>query len=146
MKTYDEYKMALWMRESNNNPKAVNTYGYLGLLQLGTDALITMGLKCHHCKSWILGWNTKKFLEDRAFQEELTDKWLRFVKKKCLQWDFSEFYGDRIDLSGTMAGCHLMWYGGLKDYFKKGIDRKDGYGTPISEYIIKFSGYDVGDL
>jgi len=45
--------------------------------------------------------------------------------------------------SGCVAGVHLKGWGGLKDFLINKKDNSDALGTPISEYISKFGGYNL---
>jgi hypothetical protein len=42
-----------------------------------------------------------------------------------------------------LAGAHLLGPSNVKDFLDNGKVAKDGYGTPITEYIEKFGGYSV---
>ena len=49
--------------------------------------------------------------------------------------------GIRLTISGMLAGAHLLGPKAVKDFISSGIIKKDGNGTPITEYIKKFGGY-----
>mgnify|MGYP001440907148 CR=1 FL=1 len=145
MKSYEEFRKDLGQRESGNNYKAVNTIGYLGRYQFGKPRLYDLGYS-------IDGWHPanmepktiitkEQFLNDTALQDELFDKHVDdLVKriKKAINQEIIEKY----TLSGLVAGAHLKGIGGVKEFIQ-GNDNADAYGTKISEYIIKFAGYDL---
>lgn len=49
--------------------------------------------------------------------------------------------GIELTISGMLAGAHLLGPKAVKDFISSGIIKKDGNGTPITEYIKKFGGY-----
>jgi hypothetical protein len=69
---------------------------------------------------------------NKAYLGDYIDKWVGKKKK-----------GIKITLSGLLAGAHLLGPSNVKDFLDKGKIAKDGYGTPITEYIKKFGGYSV---
>jgi hypothetical protein len=69
---------------------------------------------------------------NKAYLGDYIDKWVG--KKKN---------GVKITLSGLLAGAHLLGPSNVKDFLDHGTIAKDGYGTPITEYIKKFGGYNV---
>jgi hypothetical protein len=69
---------------------------------------------------------------NKAYLGDYVDKWVG--KKKD---------GIKITLSGLLAGAHLLGPSNVKNFLDNGTIAKDGYGTPITEYIEKFGGYSV---
>ena len=69
---------------------------------------------------------------NKAYLGDYVDKWVG--KKKD---------GIKITLSGLLAGAHLLGPSNVKAFLDNGTIAKDGYGTPITEYIEKFGGYSV---
>ncbi len=59
------------------------------------------------------------------------------------KWAGKKKKGVTITLSGLLAGAHLLGPSNVKDFLDYGKVSKDGYGTPITEYIEKFGGYDI---
>jgi len=49
--------------------------------------------------------------------------------------------GIKLTISGMLAGAHLVGPKAVRDFIKSGIIKKDGNGTPITEYMKKFGGY-----
>ncbi len=60
------------------------------------------------------------------------DKWVGKTKK-----------GIKITKSGLLAGAHLLGTSNVKKFLDQGLVTKDGNGTPITEYIKKFGGYNL---
>jgi hypothetical protein len=49
--------------------------------------------------------------------------------------------GVRLTISGLLAGAHLLGPKSVQKFLNSGKVEKDGYGTPITEYLKKFGGY-----
>jgi hypothetical protein len=69
---------------------------------------------------------------NKAYLGDYVDKWVGKKKR-----------GIKITLSGLLAGAHLLGPSNVKAFLDNGTVTKDGYGTPITEYIEKFGGYSV---
>ena len=132
------FKEALAFKESRGNYFSVNSLGYLGRYQFGESTLNTVGV-----------YNPNHFLENPQLQETVfytnlsRNKWI-------LRRDIERFTGARINgveitESGILAAAHLAGPGNVKRYLRSVGQRdvKDAYGTRLSDYLRKFSGYDV---
>ena len=137
-KSFVGFKEALAFKESQGNYFTVNTYGYLGKYQFGKETLKLIGV-----------YNPINFLNNPEMQEKAflanaeRNKWI-------LRREISNFVGKRINgvkvtESGILAAAHLAGPGNVKKYLRSyGEDNfADGYGTTISYYMKKFSGYDT---
>jgi hypothetical protein len=69
---------------------------------------------------------------NKGYLGDYIDKWVGKKKK-----------GINITLSGLLAGAHLLGPSNVKAFLDHGTITKDGYGTPITEYIKKFGGYNI---
>jgi len=69
---------------------------------------------------------------NKAYLGDYINKWVGKSKK-----------GVKITLSGLLAGAHLLGPSNVKKFLDQGVVAKDGYGTPITEYIEKFGGYNI---
>jgi hypothetical protein len=147
---------ALGKRESGNNYEIVNSYGYMGRWQFGKPRLWDLGLS-------IDGWMPKggkqkrvitkaEFLKDHALQDRImfvhVKAHLQTVNKKYARFEGKIINGIEVTESGMVAGLHLKGegsekYPGLKQFLLSGQSNKDGYGTEITEYILKFGGYEL---
>lgn len=151
----DDLLNAIAKRESSNDPGVVNRLGYIGLYQFGRGALTDLKIYSDVDKKIIL--TSKAFLQNPDLftveeQNKAMLKYLRinrrYLKKEIEQYVGKTIGGIKITESGLLAGSHLLGHGGIKDFLKsngKNIP-KDGNGTPITEYIEKFGGYDLDDL
>jgi len=139
--SYIGFKEAVGFKESSGNYFVTNTYGYLGKYQFGINTLNLMGV-----------YNAAQFLSDPALQEKAF--YTNMVRNKwILRKDIKRFAGKRIkgvliSESGILAAAHLSGAGNVKRYLRSygADDRHDAFGTSITDYLRKFSGYDVSSI
>lgn len=133
-KSHNLFLEDLGKKESNNNYKAVNTYGYMGRYQFGASTLKGLGFKV----------TKDEFLNSPYIQEKAMQKLLTHNKKKLQKYiDLycgKEVNGIMITESGILAAAHLGGAGNVRKWFK-GREFKDGYGTSLSSYMENFGGY-----
>ncbi len=135
------FREALAFKESQGNYFTTNTLGYLGKYQFGIGTLQLMGV-----------YNATRFLNDPVLQEQVfqtnvaRNKWI-------LRKDINRFVGKRIGgveitESGMLAAAHLAGPGNVKKYLRTYGEHNvaDNYGTNITHYMKKFSGYDVSHV
>lgn len=134
MKSFEEFKNALGQRESGNNYKSQNKYGYTGRYQFGAARLKDLGYK---------GTMTA-FKNNPAIQEEYFIKHVQDHAKYLFPVlaDAKKKRGDYITLSGLIAGAHLGGRGGVAKFIA-GTDFADANGTKVSSYVKQFSGYEI---
>jgi hypothetical protein len=140
---------ALGLRESGGNYSSVNSFGYLGKYQFGKGALQDVGLRNAdgtwtgkfnvHSKEDYLG---SKIAQEYAVRELARRNWSTMKLLGLDKYVGKTVNGIHITKSGMLAAAHLKGVGGVMDFLTKGKDSKDGYGTPMSEYMQRFSGYD----
>jgi hypothetical protein len=161
-----DFMKAVAFRESSWDPGVVNSCGFMGLYQMGNDALSDMGM--------VKQVNTKKFIWSKhgAYkifpiedQNKAMIKLMRLNKKR-LQKHIEKYVGRTISCvvdgnelnipiteSGLLAGAHLLGSGNVMKFLNSNgkIIPKDGnasslHRTPITEYINKFSHYNMTQL
>ena len=140
-KTYLGFKDALGFKESRGNYFSVNDFGYLGKYQFGKETLKVIGI---YTPNQFL-YNPE--LQERAFLANTSrNKWI-------LRKDISRFVGKRINgititESGILAAAHLAGPGSVKKYLRSygRTGFSDAYGTSISNYMKRFSGYDTSEV
>jgi hypothetical protein len=135
-------------RESTNDPASINNLGYVGKYQFGGMALKDVDREI----------DVKKFrnnpdLRLKLYPEKEQDKdMIKLLKKnKSYLGNYIKNYnnkvigGVRITLSGLLAASHLVGADSVKKYLDSNgaIIPKDGNGTPVTEYIKKFGGYNI---
>ncbi len=140
-KNFEGFKEALAFKESRGNYFSVNTYGYLGKYQFGSETLKLVGV-----------YNTDTFLESPVLQEEAflantkRNKWI--LRKYIQKFDGKTVAGIEVTESGILAAAHLAGPGSVKKFLKSYGKQnfKDGYGSTLSSYMEKFSGYDTSQI
>ncbi len=160
---YKDFLRALGYRESGGRYNIENTYGYLGKYQMGESALKDAGYYKGDPTSrndWIGEWTGKDrvwskedFLNNPRAQENAIREYHRKTWKYIRALGLDKYVGKTvkgiyITESGLIGGAHLLGTGNVKRFLKSNgrVIPRDGYGTPITEYISKFSGYDVSEI
>ena len=137
IKGMDEFLYAIGHQESGNRYFVVNRFGYMGKYQFGKSTLRTLKIKV----------TKEAFLNSPDLQEYAMQQNLLYNKKK-LQKYIDRFDGCLIDgilitESGILAAAHLGGPGSVKKYFRSGKVAKDGNGVKITNYMQRFSGYEL---
>jgi len=137
-KTYLGFKEDLGFKESRGNYFIVNDFGYLGKYQFGKETLKLIGI-----------YTPNQFLYNPELQEKAflanaeRNKWI--LRKDINRFVGKKINGIEITESGILAAAHLAGPGSVKKYLRsygrKGFS--DAYGTSISHYMKRFSGYDT---
>lgn len=135
------FKEALAFKESQGNYFSTNTLGYLGKYQFGIGTLQLMGV-----------YNATRFLNDPVLQEQAfqtniaRNKWI--LRKDISRFEGKWVGGVQVTESGILAAAHLAGPGNVKKYLRSygALNFQDTYGTSITNYMRKFSGYDVSHV
>lgn len=137
-KSYLGFKEALAFKESRGNYFSVNDFGYLGKYQFGAETLKLLGV-----------YNPEYFLYTPELQEKAflanseRNKWI--LRKDIARFVGLEIRGIPITESGILAAAHLAGPGSVKKFLRSlgGHNTSDAYGSSISYYMKRFSGYDT---
>lgn len=140
-KCFIAFKESLAFKESRGDYNCVNTFGYLGKYQFGRTTLQRFSI-----------YNTRGFLKDSELQEDVfvalcsVNKWI--LRKDIKRKVGKKMNGVLITESGILAASHLAGAGNVKKYLRSNgsEDFSDAYGTSISYYIKRFSGYDTSHI
>lgn len=132
------FKEAVAFKESQGKYRKVNSLGYMGKYQFGSQALRAIGV-----------YNNQDFLKDPALQEKAfvallsKNKWI--LRREIRKYDGKIINGIEITESGILAAAHLGGAGSVKNFFKnRGNKRfRDAYGTSLRSYFKAFGGYDL---
>jgi hypothetical protein len=135
------YKEAIAFKESQGKYKKINSLGYLGKYQFGTETLKTVGVN-----------DSSQFLNSPKMQEKAFVALL--AKNKSELKDIIDKYEGRVVAgilvteSGILAAAHLGGVGSVKKFFKHDGKRyfKDAYGTSIRSYMQDFGGYETSGI
>lgn len=139
MRVKDHYAFldALGFKESGNKYSVVNKYGYMGKYQFGMSTL--KGLGFHISK--------EDFINNPVIQEEAMHALLLHNQKKLKRYikkyEGKTVHGIYITESGILAAAHLGGQGNVRKFFRSGFEFQDGFGTTITSYMEKFSGYQL---
>ena len=132
------FKEALGFKESQNDYSRINKFGYLGKYQFGRSTLLLLGVN-----------DTDDFIKNPVLQEKTfiancsRNKWV--LRKDIKRSVGKTINGVRVTESGILAAAHLGGPGNVKRYLRSGGVEgfQDAFGTSISSYMRKFSGFDV---
>jgi len=138
VKNHSTFLSAIGFRESSNNYKAVNQFGYLGKYQFGRKTLNAIGFK---------DVSNREFLANPSIQEEAMLILLK-RNKHTLRREIKKYVGKTINgiyitESGILAAAHLGGAGNVKKFFRNGKDFADGNGTKITSYMKRFANYQL---
>jgi hypothetical protein len=141
---FNRFVNDLGRRESGNNWLSVNCIGCFGEWQFAESTVHYLGYK--HV-------TLNKFKKDpEVFPPELQRKVLESLIKVnlVLLKDYEYYIGETIagvtvTKSGLIAAAHLGGAGSVKLFLTSDgkLDKKDTLGTAISNYMKKFSFYDI---
>ena len=137
-KNYMGFKEALAVQESRGNYFTVNDFGYLGKYQFGVETLKVIGI-----------YNAEQFLYNPELQEKAflanaeRNKWI--LRKDISRFVGKKISGIQITESGILAAAHLAGPGSVKKFLRSygGVNFSDAFGSSITHYMKKFSGYDT---
>lgn len=158
-KNFENFALALRIRESSNNYQAVNAYGFLGAYQFGLARLSDLGYTerkpgvsgyANSSFQWRTGYSKEYFLsnpdfQDRVFKEH-ADNLITQIKAKLTDYLGKQINGTEITLSGLVAGAHLAGVNGVSSYLKGHYDNQDAFGTKVSSYIKAFANYNLENV
>ncbi|NQX81765.1 MAG: peptidoglycan-binding protein LysM [Flavobacteriaceae bacterium] len=136
--TFYDFKEALGFKESGGRYHIVNRLGYLGKYQFGKSTLKSLKI-----------FDTFKFLKSPKLQEKAfvalcsANKWA--LRREIKKWTGKTIKGVVVTESGILAAAHLSGATRLREFFKgRGArDFRDAFGTSITDYMRKFSGFDT---
>ncbi|MCA0133053.1 lytic transglycosylase domain-containing protein [Winogradskyella alexanderae] len=137
-KSFEGFKEALAFKESRGNYFTVNTLGYLGKYQFGSETLKLIGI-----------YSPKSFLYNPELQEKAfvanteRNKWI--LRNDIKRFEGKSIAGVRITESGILAAAHLAGPGSVKKFLRSSgnYNFSDAYGSTVRYYMKKFSGYDT---
>ena len=140
-------------RESGNDYKAENAFGYLGKYQMGAAALADAGILdiaiYRRAKDegmsnkdiltklpnvWKVDGGKAAFLQSPEMQERVFEDHTKRNMDALTQLGVIDDQTSKEDAAGYLAVAHLLGPRGAANY-KKGINGKDGNGTSASTYF-----------
>lgn len=143
-KSLKDFLKDLSFKESSGNWKSINKYGYIGLYQFGKSALKDAGYD--HINHVKFKKNPDIFppKEQHKAVVNLLKKNKHYLRN-YLHYDGEIINGIKITESGILAASHLVGNKSVKKFLKSNgkIDIADKNGTKCSDYLKKFSGYEL---
>ena len=138
VKNQSTFLSAIGFRESSNNYKAVNRFGYLGKYQFGRKTLNAIGFE---------NISNREFLANPSIQEKAMLTLLKqnkhTLRKEIAKYSGKVINGIYITESGILAAAHLAGAGNVKKFFRKGYEFRDGNGTKMTSYMKQFANYEL---
>lgn len=126
--------------ESDGNPKVTSRYGMLGKYQFHINTLRSMGIIT----------SRTKFLNDEMLQDSAMIQYMKDNRADLLpyitRYAGKKYRGIFITESAILAGAHFVGSTGVKNFFIKNTNRRDGNGTTLIKYMSKFTGYNLDKL
>jgi hypothetical protein len=138
IRNHNKFLDEVGFRESSNNYKAVNQFGYLGKYQFGRKTLNAIGFK---------DVSNYEFLSNPEIQEEAMLVLLQ-KNKHTLRREIKKYVGETVNgiyitESGILAAAHLGGAGNVRKFFRKGYEFEDGNGTKMTSYMVRFADYNL---
>ena len=134
----NEFLNEIGQFESGNDYTKVNTHGYMGRFQFGLSTIQTLGYR---------DITQEEFINNPSLQDTMMIKNLRYNKRRLKKY-YKHYvgktrWGIKITESGMLAAAHLAGQGNVKRFLMYGENPSDVYGTSLSKYLSKFSGYEL---
>lgn len=168
-----EFLAALFASEAGGRHDVENKHGYIGKYQFGEDALIDLGYYQKDGSAnrdgkrfrydWVGAWTGKHgatskevFLSSPDIQDQAAKEWVGLLCKRLHHHRLDRYVGQtmagvEVTESGIIAAAHLKGFGNAK---RPGViaflksdgqtDPADAFGTQVSKYMRKFSGFALG--
>ena len=138
IRNHNKFLDEVGFRESSNNYKAVNQFGYLGKYQFGRKTLNAIGFE---------DVSNYEFLSNPEIQEEAMLVLLQ-KNKHTLRREIKKYVGETVNgiyitESGILAAAHLGGAGNVRKFFRKGHEFEDGNGTKMTSYMFIFADYNL---
>ena len=144
MKTWDEFLLAMGMRENSGRYEDSRNGSFHGRYQFGLQRLTDLGL-IQMNGAWEKGLSLYAFLHNPALQDACFTA--SIARHACLVRRIYrplplQMHDVEMTLSGSCAVTHLLGLGGLAKWYN-GDNPHDGLGTTATEYMTLFAGYDI---
>ena len=135
------FKEAVAFKESQGKYKKINSLGYMGKYQFGSETLETIGI--HDSVAFL---NSPK-LQEKAFVALLSkNKWE--LRDEILNFSGKIISGVKVTESGILAAAHLGGAGSVKRFLNSNGAKKckDDNGASVKSYMKDFGGYETSGI
>jgi hypothetical protein len=139
----EKFLQHIGQRESNNTPTVVNQYGMMGKYQFSPTTL-------RYFVGDTVTW--QQFLRNSELQDTVMVQYMRDnnfrLRDLISEHEGTTFKGIKVTRAGILAAAHLAGPQGVRQYFNTSdLDgRRDGNGTSVRDYMVLFSGYNLGEV
>lgn len=142
---YGSLMNLLKQRESKGNYAIRNNLGFSGAYQFGAPALEDVGLLkkgagklgnkgLKNPSNWLIPGGLESFLSNKTIQDDAMRKLMDRNRSTLKKMGLIKENTPQNLINAMLAAAHLGGPGGVKNYLR-GINSRDAYGTPISEYF-----------
>ena len=132
----DHFLHDMGMRESSNRHYIVNRWGYSGLYQFSKKNIRKFA-----------GVSQAEFLLRPEIQKRAMIKLMKHnkkvLRKQIAKYDGKTVHGVYVTESGLIAAAHLAGAGNVRRWLRNGRNPSDKLGTRLTDYLVKFNGYDL---
>jgi len=132
------FKEAIAFKESQGHYNKVNTLGYMGKYQFGSETLKRVGVQNHS------NFMANPKLQEKAFLALLKrNKWE--LRAEIENYSGRIISGVKITESGILAAAHLGGVNSVKRFLESNGKRKckDEYGASIKSYMRDFANFET---
>lgn len=138
---FDEFLNHLGYKESRNNWKIYNRYGYIGEFQFGRAALKATGYGHVTFTDFKKDPSVFPPEDQRKAVRKLIDLNMRHIGNLLDRYEGKTINGIPVTKAGLIAATHLGGAKSVQIYFNSAgkINRADAFGTSIESYLQEFS-------
>ncbi len=132
------FKEAVAHKESQGKYQKINSLGYMGKYQFGSETLKSIGINDS------VGFLNSPKLQEKAFVALLSKN--KYELQEYINYfDGKIVDGVKITESGILAAAHLGGTGSVKRFLNSNGEKKckDDYGTSVKTYLKDFGGYET---
>lgn len=139
---FEMFLESLGFSESSHNPAACNGLGYIGLYQMGKAARKATGYGHITDNAFRRNPDIWPPEQQRAAMEILIHMNNRILHGEIQEYSGKVVRGVLVTKSGILAAAHIAGAGGVKRWLNAGINPRDAFGTSLTDYMVKFGGYE----
>lgn len=144
-KEFNRFLDYLGFKESRNNWKVSNKYGFIGEWQMGKVTLRATGYGHITYKKFKKNPNIFPPDEQEKAVRKLLKLNMRHVSRMLDEYEGKCVNGIPITKAGLLAACHLGGARSVRVYLSSGgkINRRDAFGTSVEKYLKDFSRFNL---
>jgi len=142
---YKSFLDKLAFRESSNNWKSINKYGYIGKYQFGPIAFKDVGMKPIDTAKFHSNPNIFTECAQDSVVNILINHNKKYLRRYIPTYSDTVVHGINITESGLIGAAHLVGNGNVKKWLNSNGKEviTDANGVSIEEYLVIFAHYKV---